>query len=336
MSYDELDNILDMLGYYLEETEKHSPDVQPYYEIYDQVDFSDPEARSDSENSPIAEESAPAVVPLSSAATDPVSPPKAVTPAKPAASTLAATAAAAVASVAMAATISTSATIPAPPLKPLAKDVLPKMTAEVLDASGAKSQEPFRPAPISRPTMPLSERLALLRTQQTTELPDSGKPPAWTPLSVTNLKYNAATLFSDLSHIPEYDDELKSRVYVPKQLYNVETPYPTEIAPILENPICTGSIFENFCLDTLFFIFYYNKGTLAQAHAAHLLKQRSWTFHKGFSQWFLRTEPPSKVTDTYEIGNYLVFDHEKSWTERHKKDFQFDYIHLDNEPLSNF
>ena len=44
--------------------------------------------------------------------------------------------------------------------------------------------------------------------------------------------------------------------------------------------------------DTLFFIFYYMEGTLAQQLAARALKSKSWRFHKKYLMWFQRFEEP--------------------------------------------
>ncbi|KAG5459040.1 MAG: hypothetical protein BJ554DRAFT_621, partial [Olpidium bornovanus] len=76
--------------------------------------------------------------------------------------------------------------------------------------------------------------------------------------------------------------------------------------PHLEAP----AIFERFNADSLFFIFYYVRGTHSQFLAARELKRQSWRFHKQYLTWFQRHEEPKVVTDDYEQGSYVYFDYE--------------------------
>lgn len=69
-------------------------------------------------------------------------------------------------------------------------------------------------------------------------------------------------------------------------------------------------MFEKFDTDTLFFIFYYQQGTLQQYLAAKELKRQSWRYHKKYLTWFQRHEEPKEITADYEQGTYVYFDYE--------------------------
>jgi len=51
-------------------------------------------------------------------------------------------------------------------------------------------------------------------------------------------------------------------------------------------------MFDRFDVDTLFFIFYFQKDTYEQYLAAKELKKRAWRFHKKYLTWFKRLEAP--------------------------------------------
>lgn len=58
--------------------------------------------------------------------------------------------------------------------------------------------------------------------------------------------------------------------------------------------------FENLNLDTLFFIFYYQKDSYEQYLAAKQLKSQTWRYHKKYLTWFKRKEAPKITTEEYE------------------------------------
>lgn len=93
-------------------------------------------------------------------------------------------------------------------------------------------------------------------------------------------------------------------------------------------------IFEKLDVDTLFFIFYFQKGTYEQYLAAKELKRRAWRFHKKYLTWFKRLEAPRVTNDDYEQGTYAFFDFEPGgWCQRKKNDFTFKYSYLEDEKL---
>ena len=75
---------------------------------------------------------------------------------------------------------------------------------------------------------------------------------------------------------------------------------------IFDNP----HIFDNLDMDTLFFIFYFQTGTLQQYLAARALKKQGWRFHKKYLTWFQRHEEPVEAGYQCERGTYVYFDYE--------------------------
>jgi len=75
---------------------------------------------------------------------------------------------------------------------------------------------------------------------------------------------------------------------------------------IFDNP----HIFDNLDMDTLFFIFYFQTGTLQQYLAARALKKQGWRFHKKYLTWFQRHEEPEQTNLNCERGTYVYFDYE--------------------------
>ena len=63
-------------------------------------------------------------------------------------------------------------------------------------------------------------------------------------------------------------------------------------------------------MDTLFFIFYFQTGTLQQYLAARALKKQGWRFHKKYLTWFQRHEEPVEAGYQCERGTYVYFDYE--------------------------
>ncbi|ETO31407.1 hypothetical protein RFI_05713, partial [Reticulomyxa filosa] len=52
--------------------------------------------------------------------------------------------------------------------------------------------------------------------------------------------------------------------------------------------LSTERLFKHLNLDTLFFIFYFERNTLSQYYAAKQLKQHGWTYHSKLQKWFQR------------------------------------------------
>jgi len=93
-------------------------------------------------------------------------------------------------------------------------------------------------------------------------------------------------------------------------------------------------MFDRFDVDTLFFIFYFQKDTYEQYLAAKELKKRAWRFHKKYLTWFKRLEAPRVTNEEYEQGTYAFFDFEPGgWCQRRKSDFTFKYSYLEDEKL---
>lgn len=90
------------------------------------------------------------------------------------------------------------------------------------------------------------------------------------------------------------------------------------------------NFFKKFDLDTLFFIFYYFKGTVQQTYAAIRLKHYAWRFHLKYKMWFQRLDEPKLITCEYEKGEFLFFDYETTWNFMKKNDFVFEYFYLEH------
>lgn len=90
------------------------------------------------------------------------------------------------------------------------------------------------------------------------------------------------------------------------------------------------NFYKKFDLDTLFFIFYYFKGTVQQTYAAIRLKNYAWRYHLKYKMWFQRLDEPKLITSEYEKGEFLFFDYETTWNFMKKNDFVFEYFYLEH------
>ncbi|KAI8902158.1 Not1 N-terminal domain, CCR4-Not complex component-domain-containing protein [Globomyces pollinis-pini] len=124
-------------------------------------------------------------------------------------------------------------------------------------------------------------------------------------------------------------DSVRAKSNIPKNPYPVPMYYPQTALTIFNST----ALFSKFDIDTLFFIFYYRPGTYQQFLAIRELKKQNWRFHKKYSTWFQRLEEPSEVNDSFERGTYVYFDYEKTWTQRKKIDFHFEYKYLEDDQL---
>lgn len=113
--------------------------------------------------------------------------------------------------------------------------------------------------------------------------------------------------------------------YVPKTKRKTPAFFPQTALYLLDNP----SFYKRFDLDTLFFIFYYCKGTVLQTYAAIRLKEYAWRYHLKYKMWFQRLDEPKLITAEYEKGEFIFFDYETSWNFMKKNDFVFEYYYLE-------
>lgn len=121
----------------------------------------------------------------------------------------------------------------------------------------------------------------------------------------------------------------------PRNPMDVPASFPSVPATVFDS----REVFQQFDLDTLFFIFYYQQGTYQQYLAASELKRQGWRFHKKYQTWFQRHDEPKISTDEYETGTFIYFDYANvvvrgqgsGWCRRFKSEFRFDYRFLEDE-----
>lgn len=128
-------------------------------------------------------------------------------------------------------------------------------------------------------------------------------------------------------YCPREIDGDRPEHYIPKEPFPTPPYYPSMPLDIFNDP----EAMEKIEIDTLFYIFYYQKGTYQQFLASRELKKQAWRFHKRYLTWFQRHEEPKIITDEYESGTYRYFDFEASWVQRKKNDFKFQYAYLEEE-----
>jgi CCR4-NOT transcription complex subunit 3 len=133
-------------------------------------------------------------------------------------------------------------------------------------------------------------------------------------------------LESSYKTIPREVDGERPNHYVPQEPYPTPPYYPSVPLDLFSEP----EAMEKMDIDTLFYIFYYQKGTYQQYLASRELKKQAWRFHKRYLTWFQRHEEPKVITDEYESGTYRYFDFEASWVQRKKSDFKFQYEYLED------
>lgn len=126
----------------------------------------------------------------------------------------------------------------------------------------------------------------------------------------------------------------KSRLNTaPRNPVNVPASFPHIPSSVFDK----ANIFLKFDPDTLFFIFYYQQGTLQQYLAAKELKRQGWRFHKKYLTWFQRHDEPKVVNDEAETGTFIYFDYANvvfrgqgsGWCQRIKSEFVFEYRYLE-------
>ncbi|KAJ7157343.1 Not1 N-terminal domain, CCR4-Not complex component-domain-containing protein [Mycena filopes] len=133
-----------------------------------------------------------------------------------------------------------------------------------------------------------------------------------------------STLAGGVSGIPQPQDTVKAKYYMPRNPFPTATYYPQAPHPLLNN----AAIYARVDVETLFYVFYFLPLSYPQYLAAEELKRQSWRFHVKYLTWFQRHSEPQAITEEYEQGVYVYFDWEGSWCQRKKADFRFEYRYL--------
>lgn len=129
-----------------------------------------------------------------------------------------------------------------------------------------------------------------------------------------HLLHNLKSVFVVLSQAT-YNLLRQSAACMPEEYaYTVRNPYATHpsfpTTPIVASSADYALLFEKLPLDSLFFSFYFQQGSLQQTLAAKRLKKTSWRFHKKYATWFQRHTEPKIATQDFEEGTYVYFDYE--------------------------
>ncbi|KAJ7511734.1 Not1 N-terminal domain, CCR4-Not complex component-domain-containing protein [Mycena galericulata] len=131
-------------------------------------------------------------------------------------------------------------------------------------------------------------------------------------------------LANGLSSIPQPQDTVKAKYYIPRNPFQTASYYPQVPHPAFNN----AAIYSQVDVETLFYVFYFLPVSYPQYLAAEELKRQSWRFHVKYLTWFQRHSEPQAITEEYEQGVYVYFDWEGSWCQRKKSDFRFEYRYL--------
>ncbi|CAD7961540.1 unnamed protein product [Amoebophrya sp. A120] len=136
------------------------------------------------------------------------------------------------------------------------------------------------------------------------------------------------------TNLPMHQQQAAQRTTSAMLIQQPQHLYPSTQPRIPQN-ILTKEHFqqEKYDLDTLFFVFYYQKNSHDQLLAAAQLEKLGWRYHKLYNLWFQRESEPRECNSEFEKGDYRYFDHEKAWRQRLKQDFRFDYIYLEEGVL---
>ncbi|KAJ7052282.1 Not1 N-terminal domain, CCR4-Not complex component-domain-containing protein [Mycena amicta] len=131
-------------------------------------------------------------------------------------------------------------------------------------------------------------------------------------------------LENGLSTMPQPQDTLKPKYYMPRNPFATASYYPQAPLALLNNK----ALYSQIDVETLFYIFYFVPVSYPKYLAAEELKRQSWRFHVKYLTWFQRHSEPQAITEEYEQGVYVYFDWEGSWCQRKKSDFRFEYRYL--------
>ncbi|KAI3378779.1 hypothetical protein SNEBB_010413 [Seison nebaliae] len=120
---------------------------------------------------------------------------------------------------------------------------------------------------------------------------------------------------SFLPHPIEMDVDSSSQQKIPRMYVPTPEYYPTDCLPTT----MTIEYYTKLPEDTLFFIYFFMEGTLAQRLAATALKKRMWDFHKVAYSWMKRSSAPIRISNESEVGRYIYFN-AKEWKEEETSD----------------
>jgi len=150
------------------------------------------------------------------------------------------------------------------------------------------------------------------------------KMPKITDMREKKGEFNFFTMMeASYKNLPRDTDYLP--IALSKEKINTKTVFP-------KRKIVEEALFEKLDIDTLFFIFYFQKGTYEQYLAAKELKKKTWRYHKKYCTWFKRLEAPRVTTEDFEQGTYAFFDYDAGgWCQRKKADFLFKYSYLEDD-----
>ena len=145
-------------------------------------------------------------------------------------------------------------------------------------------------------------------------------PQEMTKTDITSPQF-AHAIYEASEHLPDVPYDFAQ--YEPVNAVETPDEYPQSPNPRLLQP----EFFARFDLSTLFYIFFYFPGTPQQYFAGRELKQREWRFHTKYQTWFHRIGSPTEITQNYEIGTFMYFDHNTSegWCVRQRDSFKFEY-----------
>lgn len=119
-----------------------------------------------------------------------------------------------------------------------------------------------------------------------------------------------------------------SIIYNPKTIHFLNTKYP--IYPLNLNQ----KLLEKFSDDTLFFMVFVQQDVQKKDIAFKQLCKRGWMFNTKYHTFFQLIGSPKNQTDEMIEGKFKFFEHEKEWVVKVKKDFKFEYAHLESK-ISN-
>lgn len=232
---------------------------------------------------------------------------------------------------------------------PQQEKILPELTAEVLPTIQSPVRTSHPPSPVR--SSPVRAENAIspsyterepIETTSPTGLPGVAYPRGLADLlpsleaakmkligmknELNPITYAQHMLDVSYQNVPDPVDIERNRPYIIRQPFPSPLYYPQNIFSSIELP----ETYEKIDSDCLFFIFYYMAGTYHQYLAAQELKRQSWRFHTKYVTWFQRHEEPDLITDDYEQGSYIYFDHEGMWCQRKKGDFRFEYQYLED------
>lgn len=144
------------------------------------------------------------------------------------------------------------------------------------------------------------------------------------------VNYINQMLQCSFSNFPEPSDSKYPELYFPENPYPVPSYYPLSPLPIL----AMSELVSKFDVNVLFFMFYYVKNPYFRKSAITELINKSWMYHVKLMKWFKRLGELRAANEEYEIGDYVYFDHENTWSQKKKLDFTFERAYVYNPESS--